>query len=180
MNTVNISDCLFILIDFQEKLVKMIGNENITSNAIKLAQTSSILKIPVIISEQYPQGLGQTIGDIKQTAVDAYYIEKTNFSLLKELNFKEKLREYNKNQIVISGIETHICVLQTAFDLLNEGYKVFVVQDACGSRTLFNKNAALERMISARIQVITTEMLIFELLQNSKHPNFKQIQNLIK
>ncbi|MBQ9245729.1 hydrolase [bacterium] len=180
MNTIEAENVLLLIIDVQEKLIKMINNPNIEKNTIILAKTAGILKLPVIITEQYPKGLGSTINEIKNSIDNAIYIEKTNFSAYKETNFIENIEKQNKKQIIIYGIETHICVLQTAFDLLNKGYEVFVVQDASGSRTDENKNAALRRLIHAGCQIVTTEMVIFELLKSSKNPNFKEIQSLIK
>ena len=177
MNTLKSEEVLFLIIDVQEKLVAMINNENVKKDAIKLAKTASILNIPTIITEQYPKGLGETIPEIKEVLTDSEYVEKTSFSAFKEDEVKKLL---SQKQVIIFGIETHICVLQTAMDLLNEGYEVFLVQNACGSRTEENKEAALRRLIHAGVQIVTTEMVIFELLESSKHPNFKEIQSLIK
>ena len=177
MNTIKSEEALFLIIDVQEKLVAMLNDENIKKDSIKLAKTASILNIPTVISEQYPKGLGSTILEIKDAIQNAEYVEKTTFSAFKEDEVKKLL---SHKQVIIFGIETHICVLQTAMDLLNEGYEVFLVQNACGSRTDDNKQAALRRLIHAGVQIVTTEMVIFELLESSKHPNFKEIQALIK
>ena len=177
MNTIKTEEALFLIIDVQEKLVSMLDDENVKIDSIKLAKTASILDIPTVITEQYPKGLGSTIQEIKEVLPNAEYVEKNTFSAFKEDEVKKLL---SQTQIIIFGIETHICVLQTAMDLLNEGYEVFLVQNACGSRTEKNKEAALRRLIHAGVQIVTTEMVIFELLESSKHPNFKEIQSLIK
>ena len=177
MNTIKTEEALFLIIDVQEKLVSMLDDENVKIDSIKLAKTASILDIPTVITEQYPKGLGSTIQEIKEVLPNAVYVEKNTFSAFKEDEVKKLL---SQKQIIIFGIETHICVLQTAMDLLNEGYEVFLVQNACGSRTEKNKEAALRRLIHAGVQIVTTEMVIFELLESSKHPNFKEIQALIK
>ena len=177
MNTIKTEEALFLIIDVQEKLVSMLDDENVKIDSIKLAKTASILDIPTVITEQYPKGLGSTIQEIKEVLPNAEYVEKNTFSAFKEDEVKKLL---SQKQIIIFGIETHICVLQTAMDLLNEGYEVFLVQNACGSRTEKNKEAALRRLIHAGAQIVTTEMVIFELLESSKHPNFKEIQSLIK
>lgn len=176
MNTINIENVQLLIIDIQEKLVNMLNNNEIAEDSIKIAKAAGILNIDTIITEQYPKGLGSTLEDIKKALPNAKYIEKTHFSALREDNFPE----IRKKQVIIYGIETHICVLQTAFDLLNKGYEVFVVQNACGSRNEENKAAALRRLIHAGVQIVTTEMVLFELLKTSKHPNFKEIQALIK
>lgn len=180
MNTINEKDCLLLIIDIQEKLVKMINNSLIINNATKIAKTARILNLPTIITEQYPKGLGNTIEGIKNEITDAKYLEKTNFSALNEFSIEEEITKANKKQIIILGIETHICVLQTAFDLLKEGYEVFVIKDASASRSEENNNLALQRLIHAGAQILSTEMVIFELLKSSKHPNFKEIQALVK
>ncbi len=177
MNTIKSEEAIFLIIDVQEKLVAMLDDESVKIDSIKLAKTASILNIPTVITEQYPKGLGATIQEIKDVLPNAEYIEKTSFSAFKEDDVKKLL---SQKQIVLFGIETHICVLQTAMDLLNEGYEVFLVQNACGSRTNDNKQAALRRLIHAGVQIVTTEMVIFELLESSKHPNFKEVQSLIK
>ena len=180
MNLLDRTKALVLIIDVQEKLVNMLSDAKVAQNAIKIAKTAGILDVPCVITEQYPKGLGQTLSEIKESLTNVKYFEKTSFSAYKENNFKEDLGNFSRNQIVIFGIETHICVLQTALDLLNAGYEVFVVQDACGSRADDNKQAALRRLIHSGVQIVTTEMVIFELLQSSKHPNFKEVQSIIK
>ena len=177
MNTIKNEEALFLIIDVQEKLVAMLNDENVKIDSIKLAKIASILDIPTVITEQYPKGLGSTIQEIKEALPNAEYVEKNTFSAFKEDEVKKLL---SQKQIIIVGIETHICVLQTAMDLKNKGYEVFLVQNACGSRTEKNKEAALRRLIHAGVQIVTTEMVIFELLESSKHPNFKEVQALIK
>ena len=177
MNTIKNTDSTLLVIDIQEKLVNMLENEEVKNNAIKIAKACGILELPTVITEQYPKGLGNTIEEIKSAIQNAEYVEKTTFSAYKEEEVQKLL---SQKQVIILGIETHICVLQTAIDLLNAGYEVFVVQDACGSRSEENKQAALRRLIHAGAQIITTEMVLFELLESSKHPRFKEVQALIK
>ena len=178
MNTINADNCLFLIIDIQEKLVKMLNDNSVKDTAIKLSKAARILNIPVIITEQYPKGLGSTTEEIKTQLPTADYIEKTAFSAFNEI--KSTLEAKQKKQIIIFGIETHICVLQTAFDLLNNGYEVFVVKNASGSRNNENKETALIRLLQANCRIVTDEMVIFELLKTSKHPNFKEVQAIIK
>ena len=177
MNTIKSTEALLLIIDVQEKLVNMLEDNEVKNNAIKIAKACGILEIPTVITEQYPKGLGSTIAEIKEALPNAEYIEKTTFSALKD----EKVNKFlSQKQVIIFGIESHICVLQTAMDLLSQGYEVFVVQNACGSRDEKNKQAALRRLIHAGAQIVTTEMVLFELLEGSKHPNFKEVQALIK
>ena len=180
MNTINAKNSMLIIIDVQEKLVNMLKNNTVEKNALILAKAANILNIPVLITEQYPLGLGSTIKEIKDITTNAKYMEKTHFSAFKEASFPEIIKSENKKQIILFGIETHICVLQTAFDLIKNGYEVFVVEDASGSRAETNKNAALKRLMHLGAQIVTTEMVIFELLEHSRNPHFKDVQNLIK
>ncbi len=177
MNTIKNTEALLLIIDLQEKLVNMLEGNEVKDNAIKIAKACGILEVPTVITEQYPKGLGSTIEEIKNALPNAEYVEKTTFSALKEDEVNKFL---SQKQVILFGIETHICVLQTAMDLLTEGYEVFVVQNACGSRDEANKQAALRRLIHAGAQIVTTEMVLFELLEGSKHPNFKEVQALIK
>ena len=176
-NTIKNTECTLLIIDVQEKLFNMLTDTNVKNNAIKIAKACGILEIPTVVTEQYPKGLGSTIEEIKSSIPSAEYVEKTTFSAYSEDEVKKLL---SQKQVIILGIETHICVLQTAMDLLNEGYEVFVIQNACGSRDDENKQAALRRLIHSGAQIVTTEMVLFELLEGSKHPKFKEVQAIIK
>lgn len=180
MNTVNQDKAVLLIVDIQEKLVKMLSSDDVKNASLKVGKAFEILNLPIFISEQYPKGLGETISELKDVLPSANYLEKTSFSVAS--NFSNKLFELdlNQKQVVLFGIETHICVLQTAFDLLEMGYDVFVVQEACGSRTEEDKKSALKRLSQAGAQIVTVEMVLFELLKSSKHPSFKEVQLLIK
>lgn len=165
-----------VCIDLQEKLVNMLNNPDfVAKNATKLMSAAHILNLDTVITEQYPKGLGSTIESIK-TITNFEIIEKTTFSALKTPEFNHKL---NKN-VVIFGIETHICVYQTVMDLLEKGHDVYVVADCCASRSELNYNTSLELMKQQGAKIATLEMVLFEFLKSSKHPNFKEIQALIK
>ena len=180
MNTISQENALLLIIDVQEKLVRMLSSDEVKNASIKIAKACDILQVPVFISEQYPKGLGEKITKIKEATSGANYIEKTSFSVASDFTSKLKDLNISKKQIILFGIETHICVLQTAFDLLNMGYDVHIVQEACGSRTEENKTSALRRLKQAGAQITTVEMVLFELLRSAKHPNFKEVQALIK
>lgn len=180
MRTLNPDESLFLIIDIQDKLVNMLEDKAVAENAVKIAKAAGILNIPSVITEQYPKGLGQTIDEIKNALKDAKYIEKTSFSACLEPGFNDLIKTENKRQIVISGIETHICVLQTAFDLLNSGCEIFVVESACASRKQNDKISALKRLENAGAQILSTEQVVFEWLKTAKNPKFKEVQCLIK
>ncbi|MBQ9149581.1 isochorismatase family protein [bacterium] len=171
-----IEDTSIVCIDIQEKLVNMLSDsETIAKKCEKLMNAAAILNIDTIITEQYPKGLGSTIEPI--SAITSFKtIEKTTFSALRTPEFNFKL----KKNVVIFGIETHICVYQTVLDLLEKGHDVYVVCDCCASRSKLNYNVSLELMKQFGAKVTTLEIVLFEFLKSSKHENFKEIQALIK
>ena len=169
----------FLFIDVQEKLVNMLVKNKCVKKAEILARTAKILGIKTILTDQYPQGLGSTIAQVKYSVSDnAKFFEKTAFNALTEEGVAEAVGDV-KN-IFIFGIETHICVYQSAIALLEKGYNVFVVKDACASRETDEFKAGINLMEKEGAKIITTEMVVFEMLKSSKHPNFKEIQALIK
>ena len=173
---INTENTTILCIDVQDKLTKMLLNCNeIKNNTFKLMKTASILNIDTIITEQYPKGLGGTIDEIKSIK-DFKIIEKTSFSAVQTNNFPE----IKKENIIIFGIETHICVYQTALDLMQKGKKVVVISDCCASRTENNHLTALNALQQQGAIIETLEMVLFQFLKSSHHPNFKQVQGLIK
>ncbi len=172
----NIDNTTILCIDIQEKLVNMLSNkEAIKCNTIKLMTAAKILDIDTIITEQYPKGLGSTIEEIRQLK-DFKTIEKTSFSAFQSSDFP-KIKNEN---IVIFGIETHICVYQTGLDLLDCGKNVYVVSDCSASRSEFNHNTAIDALKQQGAIIQSLEMILFQFLKSSKHQNFKEIQVLIK
>lgn len=179
--TINITteNSAFLFIDIQEKLTAMLRKDKAAKKAEILAKTAKILNIKTILTEQYPQGLGATIPQVKYCLPDsAKFFEKTSFNALDTEGVKEAIGDI-KN-VFIFGIETHICVFQTALALLENGYNVFVVKDACASRETDEFKAGINLMEKEGAKIMTTEIVIFELLKSSKHPNFKEVQLLIK
>lgn len=177
MTKLNIEDSIVLIIDVQEKLLNAVFNkESCLRNAVIMAKAAQILDIPIIITEQYPKGLGSTIAEICEGIEVKNVFEKTAFSAFEEI----KTALEGKKQIVIFGIETHICVSQTVEELIRNGYEVSVVKDACGSRAEVEYLAGLERMRDNGAHILTTEIALFEWLESSKYPKFKEIQSLIK
>ena len=171
-------NCIVLMIDMQEKLVKATNADNEVKQAEKLIKTAEILDIPTLVSEQYPKGLGYTVDCLKNNKQK--YFEKTHFSVLKEDDFSEILKNYDKKQIILFGIEAHICVYQTAMDLLERGYEVYFVKDLSKSRSEYEFNTGTELMKQEGVKITCLEIVLFELLKSSKNPHFKEIQNLIK
>lgn len=174
---------ILLIIDIQEKLLNSAYNSlSIKKNAQILSITAEKLNIPIFITEQYPKGLGETIPEIKKSLNNSKNIicEKIDFNAFADKNIYNKFREFHKKQVIICGIETHICIYQTAEYLLNKGYETAVVYDACGSRAEIEHNIGLENIRQKGGWVKTTEMILFELLKSAKHPSFKDLQLLIK
>ena len=182
MSLISTNDSVLLVIDIQTKLVQAVFNPSqLLRKATVMAKAASILNIPAIVTEQYPVGLGSTVNELIQVLPnDTRYFEKNTFSALDNLEIAELLRVARKKQVILFGIETHICVSQTAIALTELGYDVYVVSDACSSRQEVEYIAGLERMKEHGVHILTAEIALFEWLRGSKHPNFKEIQNLIK
>jgi nicotinamidase-related amidase len=190
-----------LLMDYQSKLMpQMVEADLVLSRAMCLAQTAHILKLPIWGTEQYPQGLGklaeplavfcrQVVSKNRFSAVDTEMLDWLRptpkpvagnaRSLPKHLQ-KPAAPAAGRNTIVLAGCEAHVCLLQTALELMEEEFDVWVVTDACSSRTERNRDAAFDRLAGAGVELVTTEMVIFEWLRESAHPNFRQILELIK
>ena len=182
MTILNIEDSVVMIIDVQEKLLNAVFNKAfLEKKATIIANTAKILGIPVIVTEQYPKGLGATVESLKEALPEnTQYFEKTAFSALENKEVLEALKNSGKKQVIIFGIETHICVSQTTNALIQEGFEVSVIRDACGSRSELEYLAGLERMKDNGAHVLTTEIALFEWLKGAKHPKFKEVQMLIK
>lgn len=179
------SDSHLLVIDVQEKLMPVIeGQEQIQRDLILLLDAAGMLGIPVTISEQYPQGLGATISCIAEHAACDATFEKRRFSAAEGFvtSRKELLQQSDRiaSQMILVGIETHICVLQTAFDLTEMGYQVFVVADAVASRNRGDHLHALDRMRAAGVRVVTAESVLFEWCETAEAVEFRQISRLIR
>ena len=177
------TDSCLLIIDVQERLTPCMHEpRRIIDCCSRLLKGANILNVPVIITEQYPKGLGQSFFDIREAAPEtAIYFEKTSLSAVREEGFAKRLASLNKKQIVIAGVEEHICVLQTAVELKEAGYDVFVVTDASGSRSPENERIAVQRLKQEGVFLAGVEMVLFEWLRKAGSPEFKDIQNrLIK
>jgi nicotinamidase-related amidase len=172
--------CL-IVIDMQERLVPaMQAPARTIRNAKILVTAAKRLGIPVLLTEQYPKGLGHTVSDLAKVADGLMVLEKLHFSCMEDKDFAAAFRALGRRQAVIAGMEAHICVMQTAATLMEEGYEVFVVTDATSSRTLESEKACLDRLSSGGAGIVTTEMVVFEWLGEAGTPAFKELLPLIK
>lgn len=172
---------VFVLIDVQGKLAKIMHeSEHMLNQLATLIRGLRLLDIPIIWLEQYPKGLGPTNEQITEHLSGLEPIPKMTFSACGNDKFQETFKEIGRNQVLIAGIESHVCVYQTAMDLKEDGNEVQVVQDAVSSRTLENKKLGLKKMESFGITLTSVEMALFELMGTAEHPNFKEISKLIK
>ena len=181
MNTLSAENSLVLIIDIQERLVAALDKDVIVANAVKIASAANTLEIPVLLTEQYPKGLGHTVPQLQEVLPEGSdVVEKTYFNALLEDGMLDKIKSYGKKQIVIFGIETHICVLQTAHDLMKAGFEVYVLKDACASRNKAEYKTGLELLKQYGAKVTCLEITLFEWLKSSKNPKFKEVQALIK
>ncbi|HLO77001.1 MAG TPA: hydrolase [Magnetospirillum sp.] len=172
---------VLLLVDVQENLGPVMADpRSVYRNCALLLRAAARLEIPVIASEQYPKGLGPTMGELRELLPDGAVVEKLHFSCAAEPAIAERLRGLGRSQVVVAGIEAHVCVLQTALGLKASGYDVFVAGDACSSRLAANHQAALARMAANGVDVVTTESAVFEWLHRAGTPEFKDLIALIK
>lgn len=175
-STLHATQSLLLVIDIQERLAPAIANvDAVIAENVRLLQVASELHIPRFYTEQYPKGLGTTISPLQEPLNGALFYEKIHFSAGREQAFRDQLAALDRKQVVVTGTEAHVCVLQTVLDLLALEYHVFVVADAVSSRSVQNKDRALERMAQAGAHVVSSEMVIFEWLERAGTDQFKAI-----
>ncbi len=178
--TVDEDNTVLLIIDIQDRLVVVMDDrEEVVGNTNKLIESSELLDIPMIITEQYRKGLGSTIKEITKEREFYANIQKTTFSAYND-QLKTALKELGKKNIVVAGMETHVCVLQTVRDLVADGYQVHLATDAITSRTEANYQNGLNLMQDLGAVVSNTETILFDLLKDSNRPEFKPISKLIK
>jgi len=177
----NIKDCVVLIVDVQGKLAQLMHDKDaLFKNIQTLIKAARILDIPIISCEQNPAGLGATVDEIAELLTEHQPVAKFSFSCCGDENFNDTLKACARKQILLCGIEAHVCVYQTAIDLLHKGYEVYLIIDAVSSRDIRNKEIAVERMNTDGANLSCVEMALFELLKTAKHPKFKQIASLIK
>jgi len=171
-------DCVMVIVDVQEKLVPVVtGAEETIQNIIKLVKFSKIIHIPIMVTEQ--QNLGRTVGQVRSEIGDMEAITKITFSCFASEEFQNTLNYLGRKTLILTGIESHICVAQTALDAPRD-YAIQVVSDAVASRDPRNRDIALQRMRAAGITITSTEMLIYELLKKAGTDEFRATLPLVK
>jgi nicotinamidase-related amidase len=172
---------LLLIVDIQERLVPaMDKKEKVYANCQHIIEAAKLLAVPLLVTEQYPKGLGPTVNEIKDVLPLYEPLEKITFDCCKGEGFLEKVASLYKSQIILTGMETHVCVLQTCLSLLQEGYTVHLVSDAVCSRKKDDYLAAKEMMRDAGAVITCTETVLFQLLEKAGTPEFKTISNRIK
>lgn len=182
-SALDVDRAMVLLIDVQEKLLPLIrGHERIVIACCKLLEGVRVFDLPVLATEQYPRGLGPTHPPLAQRlhAAGAGVLEKPTFSAWGHKPVRNALRELDRTQIIVAGIEAHVCVLQTALDLWTTDYDVFVCADAVGSRGACDYEQALARLRQEGVYVGTVESMLFELCQRCDTPQFKRLIEVIK
>lgn len=178
------SNSLLVLIDVQERLAAAMdpaGMQSLTKNAAILLQSAACLGVPILATEQYRKGLGPTIAPLASLLPETVQpLEKTTFSCACDRSFADRLQSLGLRQAILAGMESHVCVLQSALELRQSDYEVFVVADACCSRNPRNHANAMDRLRAAGVVVTNTESVVFEWLRNAGHASFKALSALLR
>ena len=181
MNGLEIKKCCLVVVDVQGRLAELMHDKDTLFKNIEiLIGSAKILDIPIIWCQQTPTALGATIPRIARLLEGVEPIDKTTFSCFAHQPFADKLKSLDRPQILLCGIEAHICIYQTAVDLVGADYSVDVIADAVSSRIKQNKKVGLKRIEKIGANISSTEMALFELLKSAEHPQFKQVVKLVK
>jgi isochorismate hydrolase len=178
----NVSDSVLLLVDIQEKFRPAIaGIETVIRNGAILVRSAIRLDVPVLVSEQYPKALGATAAELKQwLPLTQIYHPKLCFSAVGCESLLQELKATGRKQVVLVGVETHVCVLQTGMELLAAGYAVFIAADSVASRKEQNRDLALKRLECRGAVLVSMEMVVFEWLRAAGTPEFKELQGFFK
>ena len=181
-NSLDIDNSILVVVDVQEAFRKAIPDfaEAVSRIAIAI-RGFQLLGRPIVVTEQYPKGLGRTAEELLLSLPDdASFVEKSTFSSYAEPAFVAELEKYQAKQVVLCGVETHVCVNQTAHDLLAAGYEVHLLTDCVASRYQHDREAGLKKMFSSGVVPSSMEMALFEMMRDSRHEKFRDVQSLIK
>lgn len=172
---------VLVIVDIQERLVPAMGQKDtVIANCRHLIEAAKLMQIPTLLTEQYPKGLGPTIPEIRDALATYAPVVKTSFSCCGEPAFIDELKKTKRNTMLLTGMETHVCVLQTALDLMNQGFAVHLVRDAVCSRTEQNWQTGVEFMRDAGAVITCTETVLFQLLKSAGTDEFKAISKRIR
>ena len=181
----NREEAVLVVVDVQEKLVPAI-HKDLYPRSLKNMQiaieAAATLELPILLTEQYPKGLGKTVPEVMRSLEGRNYrlIEKMTFSCARDEGFLSAVSDLNRKQVIMVGMETHVCVYQTSVDLSRAGYSLFILDDAVSSRFLHNYQSGIQALRDAGCTVVSTETAIFQLLKVAATPEFKKVVSLIK
>lgn len=176
-------DCMLLVIDIQERLYQAMEKdfrETFLKNGVILLEAAQVFGMPVVVSEQYPKGLGSTLDEVQGRIAGVPRLEKISFSCCRDQAIRERINGLSRKNVIVCGIETHVCVFQTVIDLLMAGYRVVVADDAVCSRRAHDRLTALSEMAKSGARICSTEMIAFMLLERAGTPAFKQLSPLFK
>jgi len=177
----SIDSMVLVVVDIQEKFREVIfGMDQVIVNTKRMIKFCQHLDIPFIVTEQYPRGLGVTVSEIRNLCRPFNPIEKVEFSCAANAEFNRSITELGRHQIVLCGLETHVCIYQSAHDLLRQGKQVALVTDAVSSLSSSNREVGLRRLSEMGVQSMNTQMVMFELLGKAGTPDFKLVSALLK
>jgi nicotinamidase-related amidase len=175
-------NAVLLIIDIQEKFVPVVHeSQHLIERTWVMIEAARLLNIPILVSEQYPKGLGHTVKRLKEALPEeAQVLEKSAFGCLGDIVIKDKLTDTGRKQVLVCGLEAHVCVNQTVHQLLDNGFEPHLIEDALASRDIKNKAIGLRKMEASGAVPSCTEMALFELMGHAKHPHFRKLQGLIK
>lgn len=181
MNMIQRDDAVLVAVDFQTKLMPAMADpQTLEETVVRLAKGAKALKIPVIVTQQYTKGLGPTTAPIAEALGDFEPVEKLTFSAMGEPAFLRALEASGRKSVILIGIEAHICVQQTALELMEKGYSVYVIQDCVASRKESDYLCSQKRMAAAGAVITTYEAVLYELLRGAKAEGFKAVSAIVK
>ncbi len=181
MALLSVEDTVLMVIDMQGNLYESMQDKQfLLENVRKLIGGMQLFGIPVIVTEQIPEKLGPTIAPVAEMLPGAARIPKADFSCCGDGKIMKALKAVERRQVLLCGIEAHVCVYQTAIDLLGFGYEVHLVADAVSSRTVLNRKIGIEKMLAEGAHLASTEMVLFELIRTAEDPRFREIFKIVK
>ncbi len=177
----NLEETALLIVDIQGELARTVHESHLLyGNWKKLIKVAKLLEMPIVLLEQYPKGLGPTIPELRELLGDQPPIVKTTFNACLNEKFLEKLKETGRQQLLVAGIEAHVCVYQTVTGLLAHSYQVYIASDAVSSRSSWNRKMALQRMREMGAVITTTEMALFEIIKIAETDLFRQFIKIVK
>ncbi len=175
------ADPFLFVIDVQGKLAEIVHDSNLVRrNVCRLIEGAKIFRYPVVATEQVPEAIGATVPEVVAALGGRPTLTKTTFSCWREPTIRQAVEGTGRRTALLCGIEAHVCVYQTAMDLLAAGLEVFVVRDAVSSRMLENRDIACDRLAAKGAQIVSTEMVLFELMKDCASPDFRRLVKLVK